>query len=148
MTVDNATIVHQDKISPANRAWIANGILYNEYNNEVAVNSILENEEKSMEMILQQKIKVIPMIVIFNNINKSTFKIGMKDYSKVITAVDLSKHVSGAWIVGLTPDVKKLVDVVNKVFFAGRMHFVTTVAEAEKGALELLASPSTKTLLE
>jgi len=52
-------------------AWIEDGILYNEYQREVTVSDVLDNQEKSVRLIRDKNIKILPIIV---NLNQNCLK--------------------------------------------------------------------------
>lgn len=127
----------------SHRSWMEDGILYMEYHGEVTVSRVLENQKSAMTLLSQRNIQTIPAIVIFNNVDKTRFKVTMADYGKIIASFDLPKHISGVWIVGATAEVKKIIGVVNKMFFSNRLHLIDDLYAAQKAAKLLpLSSPS------
>jgi len=114
--------------------------LYHEYIGEITAAAVLDVQGKSIELLKTNNIQRIPIIIILKNIDKTNFKLPIGDYAKAISGFDLVKHVSGAWIVGASDEVKKIIGVINKFFFAGRMHFASTLQEAQVAAHQFAAT--------
>jgi len=132
--------------TPQDKAYIKNGILYQEYIGGVAINNILDAEKTSLELIKQQGKNTVPLIIIMKDFDKSPFKIGMADYAKAIRGLGLISHISGIWLIVDSEEAKKGIALVNKTFLGNRMHVVDTLEEAQLAAQALITS--TEAILE
>jgi len=131
---------------PEYSVYIKNGILYNKYKHEVNIQNALNIEKDSMELIKENSIGMIPNITIVTDVQESSLKLHMKDYSKAFAGFNLIRHLSGIWMVGAKGNIKKAAEVISKSFFLNRINFVDNLEEAEKGARELINA--TDSLLE
>jgi hypothetical protein len=133
-------------MSPTTSVWIEDGILYNQYLNEVTLENVLEHQQNSIQLLKEKGINLLPMIAIFVNVTKEGFKLTLANYAKILVKNDLTKFVACVWIVGASPEVQRIVNVFNKAFLSNRLRFAQTLEEAKTNAKTYLSS--TKTILE
>src|SRR5688572_11826007 len=125
------------------KVWIEEGILFHEYQGEITLDHILENEKKSLVIIRENNVDVLPMIVTFRDGSQVSFNLHPTDYGKIITTFDLPEYISGVWIVEAKEEVKKFVQLVHDVFHVSKVRSAKDVSEAKKAAQSLLSSVET-----
>lgn len=127
----------------SHNVWIEEGILFHEYQGEITLDHILENEKKSLMIIRENNVEVLPMIVTFKNGSQVSFNLHPTDYGKIITAFDLPEYISGLWIVETKEEIKKFVELINSVFHLKRVRAAKDIIAAKEEALLLLSSAET-----
>jgi len=127
-----------DKNTPVeidgNRIWLDNGILYNEYHDDLAIKSIIKVEVASLELIQKAQIELLPMIVLLVNMKPGSFKLGPSDFGKILSSVDLLNHMTCIYVVGADEDFKKKASIMNKIFFGDKVQFIDSLKEAQAEA--------------
>jgi hypothetical protein len=128
------------------RAWVDGGVLYIEFQKEITLPAILEIQKKSMDLLNEGQIKVLPIIVILKNISRDQYKLRMADYGKIVGAFNFVEHISSLWVVGPDEEVKRFVGVANKLYFSNKLRVVDTLKEAQDAAQHFVSS--TESILE
>jgi|GEM_PF-3415329 len=130
-------------VSPSRRAYIKDGIMYNEFVGEITLSAILDVEVQAIALIRKNNIKTIPVIDVLIDIDKTNLKLHLSDYSKAVASVDLLRHISHSWMVGAHGEVRKVAEVIGKIFLSNNLSIVDTLEEAESAARELINSEKT-----
>ena len=130
-------------ISSSQSVWIEDGVLFHQYHGEVTLERILENEKKSIIIINEQRVDVLPMIVLFKDISKTKFKLNITDYGKVITTFDFPEYISGIWVVETANEVKKFIDFISETFNVSKVRVAKDLQEAKNEAQLILSSSTT-----
>jgi len=126
--------------NPSYAVYIKDGILYHEYMGDISLSHILDAEKESLGLLRDKNIKFIPIIVLLKNIEKAEYKFSPADFGKAILGFDLTKHISGIWIVGASGGIKKMHDIINTTFFKGKMHLAENFEVAQKEAQSLITA--------
>lgn len=120
------------------KAWIEEGIIYINFSGALDFASVIRAEQKEKKLISDNKIDTIPVIAIFNDVDSANTKVELGGLSKIITAYNVIKHVSGIWLVGTKGNVRKSANLMNKFFMGGRMHLEDDLDKAKAEARELI----------
>jgi len=129
-----------DSIKTTGRTWIEDGILYFEFHGQHALGSIVEIERRASQLVKERQINHLPTIVILDQTEEGTAKIGIADFAKMITSAGVVKHLSGILIVGGGEQATKTIGMLNKFFFSGRIHFFDTLEKAQVAARAIISS--------
>jgi hypothetical protein len=113
---------------------IRGGIFYYEFYHILSVDSVLESEKMAFKMLQENHISLIPAIVQFKNMDEDNVRASLLDLGKIFTAHDIMKYNSGLWFVNATGKIRKMSEMLNKIFLGGKANFVETLEEAEAGA--------------
>src|SRR6266403_1529758 len=73
------------------KAWIENGILYHEYEDELTLSGVLAAEKKSLFLLDEHGIHMLPVIICLKHIDKTRFKLTMGDYGRVLSLFDQNR---------------------------------------------------------
>lgn len=114
------------------KAWIDNGILYNEYASHLDVSIALETAKRSVELMKEEKLSKAPVIADFTRVAEAHFSMKLTDYAKIIRSFDLLRHLTSIWIVGASPKVREQLTIASRAFFEGQMHFADSVDQAKQ----------------
>ncbi len=121
------------------RVYIKDGIMYHEFDGEFSLDAALGVQEQAFAMLREKDIQLIPLIVYLNGVDKAKFNLHMKDYARAVTSMDFIRHASDIWLVDTKGQLKTIANIVNTVFFGGRMHLVDSLKQAQEGAHAAIA---------
>lgn len=122
--------------------WIEDGILFSEYVDTMSTPEILEREKIAVEMLNKANIKIIPLILILTNVNKSRFTIKLSEYGQIVTAFGFMPRVSRIWAVGVPEDLKNYVLPMIGTFFGKHFYFASSLEQAKAEAAKFISHPS------
>lgn len=130
------------------RTWIEDGVLCVLHKKgKLSLETILETEKDSAELIKQNKIVTIPVIVDLSKVDDDSYDMRLSNIGKVISSShDLFQHESRIWIVGAKTKIRDMSELFSKMFMSGRIQYADTFAEAKSEALKYI--DETESILE
>jgi len=119
----------------ATKVWIEDGVLYSKFSGELSLETILDAQKQTLELLKQNKINVIPTIIDITEMDEASMKLHLSDLGKIfMSANDVTKHESGIWIVGTKESGRKLSSIVSKLFLNNRLQQAENMAVAQAAA--------------
>lgn len=116
-----------------NKVRIEEGILYVEFT-KLDADSIIEAEENCVTLIKENKITLIPAIVIMKGEASQKLDVEITKFGKILSSVDVIKYLSEILIVGASEGAKKPLLLVSKIFLNSSLTFCDTLEEAKEKA--------------
>jgi hypothetical protein len=128
------------------QTWLEERILYVEIKESLPIESILKLEVEALQLLKQQQQGPIPAIVIMDKLANGKPKIGLSDFSKILSSTGITKYMSALLMVGVSDSAKRYIGMLNSLFFSNRIHFYETIEEAQIAARASM--PDSESILE
>ncbi len=113
------------------KVWIEDGILYNEYHGKISIDTVLEVEKKSVELITQEKIQLIPSIVTFD-VKDEDFQLNVSSWGKIVSGFHLLNYLSCIVVIKVSERIKKILSIPDHVFLKNRIKYADNLEEAKE----------------